>query len=44
MIEPEIAFDLERRIEHALTLHDPAGSNVIRRPIRHDADFIAFIE
>src|SRR5207248_8031631 len=39
VIQLEVTLDLEGRVEHALTGHDPAGANFLRRTLGIESDF-----
>jgi hypothetical protein len=44
IVDTKIALDLQRRVEHALTRHDLAAADVLRRAIAHHSHFVALFE
>ncbi|GAA3218950.1 hypothetical protein GCM10020256_23380 [Streptomyces thermocoprophilus] len=40
-VQLEIALVLQRRVEHALRGHDPAGADLVRGPVGHQGDLVA---
>ena len=39
-VQLEIALVLQCRVEHALRRHDPAGTDLVRRPVGHQGDLV----
>lgn len=44
IVDAELAFDLQCRIEHALAGHDLAAADVVRCPVADDGHLVAFVQ